>query len=157
MKLKQSIVGLALVVLVIGTANAESLTGKTVYITGKTVKIKSSTGFFAGTTGTLVYGDQVKVLNEKGTWVEISGKVNGWTASSNVTTKKIASNSGTNASADEIALAGKGFSEEVEDTYKADPDKKLNYKDIDEVEKIIVSDEEVQTFIIDGDLAQGGE
>jgi hypothetical protein len=157
MKLKQCIVGLALGVLVISTVNAESLKNKTVYVAGKSVTIKSSTGFFASNRGTLVYGDQATVVNESGTWVEITSAkgVNGWTAASNVTTKRITASGGTSASANEIALAGKGFSEEVEDTYKADGN--LNYAGVDDVENIQVPDEEVQTFIVDGHLAQGGE
>ncbi|MDR3303046.1 MAG: SH3 domain-containing protein [Treponema sp.] len=157
MKLKQCVIGLAIGLLVIGTASAESLKGKTVYVSAKSVAIKSSTGFFASTKGTLLYGDQATVVSESGTWVEITSTkgINGWTAASNVTTKRITSTSGTSASASEIALAGKGFSEEVENTYKADGN--LNYDGVDVVEGIQVPDEEVQAFIIEGHLAQGGE
>jgi hypothetical protein len=157
MKLKQCIVGLALVVLVFSTVNAESLKNKTVYVAGKSVTIKSSTGFFASNRGTLLYGDQATVINESGTWVEVTSAkgINGWTAASNVTTKRITASSGTSASASEIALAGKGFSEEVENTYKAEGN--LNYAGVDDVEGIAVPDEEVQAFIIEGHLAEGGE
>jgi uncharacterized protein YgiM (DUF1202 family) len=146
------------IVLVAGAAFAQVSKGSTAYVTAKTVQVKSSTGFFAGSRGNLTYGAQVTVLQLNGKWAEIrsagSPSVTGWIASANLTTKRIsASGSGSRASAGEIALAGKGFNEEVENAYKAKGD--LNYADVDKTEAIKVSQDELYKFVTEGRLAEG--
>ena len=57
---------------------------------------------------------------------------------------------------DELALAGKGFSEEAENAYRAS-DSNLNFAEIDRIEKITVSSEELASFKKEGGLVpQGG-
>ena len=107
----------------LGVLCAQSLTGKTMYVTAKTIEIKSSTAFFAETLGTLSYGDPVTVLQEYGKWLQIrssdQSEVSGWVAAASLTTKRIIVSAGTtSASANEIALAGKGFNQEVENAYR---------------------------------------
>jgi uncharacterized SAM-binding protein YcdF (DUF218 family) len=143
---------------VIGGAAAQSLRGKTMYVQVKSVAVKASTGFFAGTRGTLQLGDTVTVLQENGKWVEVRStarsSLSGWMASSSLTTKRIVASSGTSASAGEIALAGKGFNQEVENAYKQNG--ALDYKDIDAMEAQTVPDNVLLNFITEGHLA-GGE
>jgi hypothetical protein len=139
-----------------GGLAAQSLQGKTVYVTVKTAEIKESTGFFARARGTLRYGDACTVLQERGTWVEIRSNTNqslqGWIAAANVSTRRVVSSStSASASADELALAGKGFSEEVERSYREGGD--LNYDDIDRMEQPVVSSGELRDFIVEGHLA----
>ena len=141
-----------------GAAAAQVSGGSTAYVTAKTLKVKSSTGFFAGARGTLSYGTQVTVLRVNGKWAEIrsagSPSITGWVASSNLTTRRIsASGGGTSASASEIALAGKGFNEEVENAYKAGGH--LNYADVDKTETLQVSQEDLYQFVTEGHLAAG--
>jgi hypothetical protein len=141
-----------------GAAAAQVSRGNTAYVTAKTIQVKSSTGFFAGSRGTLSYGAQVAVLQVNGKWAEIrsagSPSITGWIASSNLTTRRItASGAGTSASAGEIALAGKGFNEEVENAYKAGGD--LNYADVDKTETLQVSQEDLYAFVTEGHLAAG--
>jgi uncharacterized protein YgiM (DUF1202 family) len=150
----------SLVVFLAGAAAAQVSRGNTAYVSAKTIKVKSSTGFFAGSRGTLSYGAQVTVLQIQGKWAEIrstgSPSITGWIASSNLTTRRIsASGSGTSASAGEIALAGKGFNEEVENAYKADGS--LNYADVDKTEAIQVSQDDLYQFVTEGHLATGEE
>jgi hypothetical protein len=61
--------------------------------------------------------------------------------------------SGTGASANEVALAGKGFNKEVENAYKAGGS--LNYADVDKTEAITVSPEELLKFVTEGRLITG--
>ncbi len=149
---------LILILLLISVAGyAQSLKGKTMYVSVKSAPVKSSSGFFADTKGTLSYGDSVTVTQEKDKWVEIKATksaLTGWTASANLTTKRITASGGASASADELALAGKGFSAEVEKSYRQGSD--LDYADIDAMEKLNVPDGTLRSFITEGRLSAGG-
>jgi hypothetical protein len=155
--MKRIIVLLIFGVFVAGGLSAQFAKGATVYAAAKTVTLKSGTGFFAGTRGTLAYGDQATVLQVNGKWAEIRSaakSINGWTAVSNLTTKRIvATGRAGSASASEIALAGKGFSEEVENAYKAEGN--LNYTGVDRTEAQTVSEEELLNFLTEGRLSMG--
>jgi hypothetical protein len=142
-----------------GGLAAQALRGKTVYVTVRTAEIKSSTGFFARVNGTLRYGDACTVLQERGNWVELRSNTNqalqGWIPAASVSTRRVVSSStSASASADELALAGKGFSEEVERSYREEGD--LNYDDIDKMEQPVVSTSELRSFIVEGHL-EGAE
>jgi opacity protein-like surface antigen len=145
------------IVLLAGTVSAQVTKGATAYVTAKTIQVKSSTGFFASSRGNLAYGAQVTVLQVNGKWAEIrssSPSITGWIAVANLTTKRVtASSGGSSASASEIALAGKGFNEEVENAYKANGD--LNYADVDKTEAIKVSQDDLLKFVTEGHLAAG--
>jgi hypothetical protein len=135
---------------------AQSLSGRKVYASIKEGKLKSSTWFFAGTTGTFAYGDEFTVLAEKGSWVQLRSANNttGWTSSSNVTTRQIISTGNrTTASAEELALAGKAYSPEVEKAYQ--DASQVDYAPVDLMESFVVSDDAVLQFIQDGHLNTG--
>jgi uncharacterized protein YgiM (DUF1202 family) len=149
-----SIFGLVLT----GAVPAQFARNSTAYVAVRTVQLKSSTGFFAGNRGALSYGDQVTVLQTKGKWAEVRSSarssLSGWINSSNLTTRRIlATGSATSASANEIALAGKGFNEEVENAYRANGG--VNYADVDQTETQRVSDQELYTFLTEGHLSLG--
>jgi len=138
---------------------AQAVKGGTMYVATKTVELKSSTGFFASARGTLAYGAAVSVLQVKGKWAEVKSTTNspvtGWTAVANLSAKRIVSGAATGATASEVALAGKGFNQEVENAYKSGG--KLNYADVDRVEAQKVSKQELQKFITDGRLSMGDQ
>jgi hypothetical protein len=81
-----------------------------------------------------------------------------------LTSKKIVlkagqANVGTSVTRDEIALAGKGFSEEVEAQYRK-TNKNLDYTWINRMEAMKVSSGQIEDFITGGHLAlseQGGK
>ena len=142
--------------LISAALEAQIAKGGTVWVSAKSAALKSSTWFFAGTRGTLDMGAQVTVLQINGNWAEVRSSANsslsGWTQTSNLSAKRIVS-TGTGASASEIALAGKGFNQEVEDAYKAKGT--LNYADVDRTEAISVSQEELYRFVTEGRLITG--
>jgi hypothetical protein len=154
---KQNVIVLLLGLLVLSGMGAQMARGGTVYVMAKTIELKSSTGFFGETRGTLVYGSQAVVLQINGKWAEIQSAANsslkGWTASSNLTAKRIVPGGSGSAASTEIALAGKGFSEEVEDIYKVDG--KLDYSGVNKTEAATVSDRELHTFLNEGRLSLG--
>jgi len=152
--MKKFILLLCFTALIVGGLSAQIAQGKDAWVSSKTVALKSSTGFFASTRGNLALGDQVQVLQIKGNYAEVRSSVNsslsGWVASSSLSSKKIIASRTNTASASEIALAGKGFNEEVEDAYKAQGN--LDYADVDATESITVSAGDLYKFISEGHL-----
>jgi len=154
--MRKTFILLGLILLASGTLFAQISRGGTAWVSAKTAALKSSTWFFASTKGTLEMGAQVTVLQVNGSWAEVRSAANsslsGWTAVSNLSAKRIVA-SGTGASASEVALAGKGFNQEVENAYKTGGT--LNYADVDKTEAIKVSMEELYQFVTEGHLNTG--
>ena len=147
---------LVFVLLVSGVLSAQISRGGTAWVASKTAALKTSTWFFAGTRGTLQMGAQVTVLQVNGNWAEVrstaTSSLSGWTSVSNLSSRQIVS-TGTGASASELALAGKGFDQDIENAYRADGN--LNYADVDRTEAITVSQEDLYTFVTEGRLVTG--
>jgi uncharacterized protein YgiM (DUF1202 family) len=158
MKMKKTLIMLTLVMLTAGILPAQVRQGSTQYVTAKSIDLKTSTGFFAGKAGKVSYGEQVKVLAVNGKWAQIQSVSNsslkGWISVSNLTSKRITGGGGS-ASASEIALAGKGFNQEVENAYKAEGN--LNYADVDRTEAVTVPETELLIFLEEGHLAKGDQ
>ncbi|WP_461247771.1 SH3 domain-containing protein [Treponema sp. R6D11] len=157
--MKKVLVVLCLVLFVTGIAAAQALPGGTLYVSVKTVTLKSGTGFFADKKGTLNYGDKVTVIKIDGKFAEVKSAKNtsltGWTATANLSAKQIVSGTSSTASAKEVALAGKGFNQEVENSYKNQKNN-INYADVDKTEAITVSEDELKKFLEEGNLKTGG-
>ena len=135
--------------------------GDTNYINVKSAELKSSTGFFSSTTGKVEYGNEVKVLELSGNYARVStttGNKTGWIAKASLTAKRITvQGNNSNITDKEIALAGKGFSPEVEAQYKKDKKDagKIDYDAVDAMEKIVISDNDLRNFIQEGRLTGG--
>jgi uncharacterized protein YgiM (DUF1202 family) len=155
--MKKMIITCALCLCIAGLAAAQVARGGTLYVAAKTVALKSSTGFFARTQATLNYGTQVTVLQVNGKWAQVRSAANpslsGWTASANLTAKRVVSGNAGSASAKEIALAGKGFNQEVENVYKSQG--RFNYADVDRTEANTVSSGDLYQFLVEGHLSLG--
>jgi len=156
--MKKNLVMFCVGIFVVASAiQAQAAKGGTMYVSAKTIELKSSTGFFASSRGKLDYA-AVTVLEIKGKWAEVrsaaSSSVSGWTAVANLSTKRVvAGSSATGATASEVALAGKGFNQEIENAYKADG--RLNYADVDRTEAQKVPQKELYDFIVEGHLSLG--
>ena len=117
-------------------------------------------GSFLGTVvGTVAYGDRVTVNQTQAGWCEVSiaGKT-GWIHESALTPKKVVLASGTTdaragASGEEVALAGKGFSKEVEAEYKKQ-NKNVDYTWVDWMGRQTVPSEQLVEFLKQGDLVR---
>ena len=155
--MKKLIISLIIGLAAAGLVSAQVARGGTLYVAVKTVALKSSTGFFASNKGTLNYGDRVTVLQISGRFVEVRSAANssltGWTASANMSARQIVPGNTATVSARETALAGKGFNQEVEDSYKKQG--KLNYADVDRTEAIKVSEANIKRFLEQGHLSMG--
>ena len=131
--------------------------GSKAYVSVKSAQLKAGAESSAKNAGKLSYGDCVVVLEagEKYSRVslESNSSVSGWVSNGSLTKKKIVAsgNSSVRASTDELALAGKGFSEEAENAYKAS-NPSLDFSLIDKIEKISVSQDELEAFKKEGNL-----
>jgi len=156
--MKKILFVLFLTLIITGFATAQASRGGTMYVAVKTVELKSGTGFFASTRGTLNYGDRVTVLQVNGRFVEVRSAANssltGWTATANLSARQVASASSSTATAREVAMAGKGFNQEVEASYRSQ-NQNLNYAEVDRVERITVNMTELERFLREGRLSMG--
>jgi hypothetical protein len=82
-----------------------------------------------------------------------NSSLTGWTASANLSARQIVPGNTATVSARETALAGKGFNQEVEDSYKKQGN--LNYADVDRTEAITVSEANLKRFLEEGRLSTG--
>ena len=147
-----------LILLMAGMAFAQISRGGTAWVSVKSAALKSSTGFFASTRGNVAYGDQVSVLQVSGNWAEVRSSVNtnltGWISTANLSAKRIVAAGGAStATASEVALAGKGFSQEVENEYRTSGS--VNYWAVDWTETIQIPDDDLYGFITEGHLTAG--
>ena len=135
--------------------------GTTLYISAQNVKLRKSESPLSQSIATLYYGDSCVVLesNEKNSKIRIysNKEEEGWISNGSLTKKKVTSSTRNTAraSADELAMAGKGFSAEAEAAFKQ-YNSELKYNEVNQIEEISVSDEEVIKFIKEGHL-KGGE
>jgi hypothetical protein len=138
---------------------------KTMSVQVKKCQLRNKPSFLGKTVTKLVYADEVTVEQKKDDWYEVvpvNKKDGGWVHVSALSTKKIILKEGSGdiknaASSDEIALAGKGFNEQVEDDFKK-KNKNVDFTWIDKMEKLVISSSEMQGFLKKGGLkAEGGD
>lgn len=101
------------------------------------------------------------MLAEDGKWMQVAsdepGGPSGWLPASSLTRKKILVSGGLNtvsASADELALAGKGFSAEVEARYTTESTAST-YAMVDAIEATPQDKDGLLEFIVQGELSTG--
>ena len=129
----------------------------------KNGQVRSAPSFLGKIVAKLSYGTRVDVVEQTGSWnkVALSGKASeGWMHVSALTPKEIVLNPGASdvekaASSDEIALAGKGFNEQVEGAFKK-KNPNIDFNQIDKMEKIVVSQNDMQQFLKLGGLTPEG-
>ena len=135
------------------TAWAQSA-GSTLYVAARTVELKSSTGFFSSTLGSINLGDSVIVMQNGGKWLavrSVSG-LQGWAPADAFSTRVII-RSGAEASVTEFPLAGKGFSNDLEQIMISGG--AANYAAADEMDRRKIESQALRFFLIEGRLAAG--
>jgi len=156
--MKKLLFFLCLALVVTGIAAAQVRAGGTLYVATRTLDLKSGTGFFASNRGRLDYGDRVTVIRVDGRFVEVRSASNssltGWTASANLSARQVVTGTTSTATASEVALAGKGFNQDVERSFR-DQNRTLNYADVDRVEAITVDPNQLRRFLEEGRLRMG--
>ncbi len=136
---------------------------KTMSVQVKEGQLRSTPSFLGKIIANPSYGDRVVIIQDQGPWKKVAvGGLQGWMHATALTTKPIvlragAQNVRTSATGGELALAGKGFSEEVEKQYK-NLNHNLDYTWVERMEEFQVSPEQMQAFLKQGNvvLAEGG-
>lgn len=126
-------------------------------------QLRSSPAFLGKIIANPSYGDSVEIIEDQGAWKKVAiGGLQGWMHTTALTTKTIILRAGaqdvrTSATGGELALAGKGFNEEIEKQYK-NLNKNLDYAWVERMENFKVSPEQMQAFLKQGGVApqQGG-
>jgi hypothetical protein len=146
---------LVILILFVVSLIAAQTTGSTMYVAVKKADVKESTGFFAPVRGALELGNPVTVVRVRDKWTEIRSAnpaLSGWVISAALTGRRVIS-SGYTPRAGEVAMAGKGFSGEIEQIYRAE--EKLDYSPVDAMESFGVPESELYAFLTEGHLATG--
>lgn len=124
--------------------------------------LRQSPAPFSKILATLKFGTPVERLQENSGWMQvqpIGGKKAGWVHSASLQKRTFTLQSGQaitgGASKDEIALASKGFNENVEKSYRSNNN--LDYTSVDKMEQLIVSESQQLKFLKEGNLSTEGE
>lgn len=147
--------------LLFGAVSASG-TDKTVRVRTKQGHIRESDRFYSQVKATAGYDEILQVLDKKNEWIRVKYKdLDGWIHSSSVSEKEkmkytpvmLGSDIDPESGGDnhEVALAGKGFTPEVEKKMgENDPD--LNYALVDEITQRETSADKLHDFVKEGRL-----
>ncbi len=127
-------------------------------------QLRSAPSFLGSIVGPVSYGDRVETVQKQGDWVEVKNPKNlrGWIHQSALTSKQVVLNPGgqtqSGASSQEVALAGKGFNEDVEAQYRKN-NASIDYTWVDRMEAIRVPAKQMVSFLDKGKLTppEGGK
>ena len=156
---KRTLLGAAAlaVVLVLALAAADALIVKI-----QTTQLRRNPQFFSPGFASLKAGDRLEKLSEAAGWMQVrtaAGAV-GWIHVSAVAPPRtqLLAGSGdmkTQATANEVTLAGKGFSKQVEDSYRA-KNASISYVWVDRMAQQRVTMAQIQEFLKRGRLNESG-
>jgi len=125
-------------------------------------KVRATPSQLGKIVATVDYGAQVQAGDVQNGWypVTLPDGQTGWLHESALTKKRIAMSAGTSdaatgVSSDEVALAGKGFNEQVEAKMKADG--KLDYTWVDRMAAFKVTEDQIASFRAQGKLPGGAQ
>jgi len=123
--------------------------------------VRKDRRFFAPVVTRVPYGELIRDDSRRGDWFRVRYQgIQGWIHKSQVTERKYRATltgPAPEATRDEVALAGKGFTPDVERSYRGQ-NPRPGYEAVARVEAYRVSDEALQSFIRSGKLqVRGGE
>lgn len=150
------------VLLAAGIALAAPKVGSIVTVRVLTAKVMAAPKFIGKANGDVSRGQQLTVTEAKGDWIRVSGGATGWIHKTNLTERAVSLSSKPGgegkgaASRDELELAGRGFTPQVEDQYRQ-KNPKLDFSHVDAIEKTEVDPGKLEAFIADGELSLGDE
>ncbi|HUH01631.1 MAG TPA: SH3-like domain-containing protein [Kofleriaceae bacterium] len=138
------------------TSEAAPKKGETVTVRVMSAKLMGAPKFIGKTVTEVSRGAHLAFQDKKSSWYQVqtdSGQV-GWIHSSAVVDKKVQLSSdpgggGNSASQDEIELAGRGFTPEVEKEYRS-KHRELDFSHVDKIEALTLDTEVVASFAAEG-------
>ena len=138
------------------------LIAENLYVKVQSARLRKEPKFYSATIVFLKAGESVEKISSQAGWylVKTAGGIKGWLHSSAVQSKKVDlvtmdKSLKAKASADEVALASKGFNEQVEKEYKA-RHKDISFAWVDRMLAFKVSPEQLRKFLKEGKLAEFG-
>ena len=125
----------------------------------KDAPVRKDKRFFAPVVTRIPYGATVEDQGRQGDWLRVTyrGK-QGWIHIGVVQERKVQllrAGKAREATQEEVALAGKGFTPEVEKAYR-EKNPRLKYGEVDEIESLRVDDDSLLAFIRAGNLNEPG-
>ena len=133
----------------------------TVKVITQEAVIRQDKRFFAPAVARAPYGSVIQELSREGDWLRVSyqGK-QGWIHVSAVQEQKfqlssLAGGQAQETSHDEVALAGKGFTPEVEKAFR-EKNPKMRYDLVNQVQSYKVDEQKLQAFLRGGSLKEPG-
>lgn len=135
---------------------------ETLVVKVQTTNLRKEPKFYSTAVALLQAGQALERLEAQAGWfrVKTAKGLTGWVHSSAVEGKKfdllaLDKSLKTKATAEEVALASKGFNKQVEEKYRAQ-NSQLSFAWVDKMLKIKVSSEEVKEFLRKGKLGELG-
>jgi hypothetical protein len=147
--------------LVLCLGGVGALAAKVMSVSVRDGQVRETPSFLGKIVGNASYGQTVNVGEEQGDWAKVTlpNGTAGWMHRSALTSGKLALSGGTggsgNVSGKEMALAGKGFSAQVEADYRRSHGG--NFAAIDAMERVRFDPATLLAFLRQGDVKpQGG-
>lgn len=138
------------------------LLAETLIVRVQSTSLRQSPRFYSPVVLALKAGEKVEKVSSQEGWVQVrtSGGIVGWVHSSAVEVQKFSllamdKSLKTQASASEVALAGKGFNKQVEESYRAKHGD-INFLWVDKMLQIKIPAERVLEFMKQGKLGEFG-
>lgn len=136
------------------------LAAETLIVKVQSTSLRMNPKFYAAALLTLGAGEKIEKISSQDGWIQVrtSNGAVGWIHSSAVQVQKfdlLAMDKGlkTQASASEVALAGKGFNKQVEESYRAKHGE-VNFVWVDRMLLIRIPASEVEEFMRKGKLGE---
>jgi hypothetical protein len=136
------------------------LLADTLVVKIKTTHIRKDPQFYAQSLAVLRAGDSVETISTQDGWIKVrtAAGVIGWIHSSSVEQKKFRLSAldkslKTQASAGEVALAGKGFNKQVEESFR-EKNPNLSFVTVDAMLLLVLTPEKIAGFLKDGKLGE---
>ena len=123
-------------------------------------KVMAGPKFIGAAAGSVSRGQQLTFEEAKGDWYRVTGAFSGWIHKTNLTERQVTLSSKPGgegagaASSEEVELAGRGFTPQVEGQYR-EKNPNLDFSHIDAIEKTSIDPGELDAFVQAGKLAGG--
>ena len=143
----------------LGVLMSMSSWAEKVWVQVERTAVRSRASYLGSVVDSVDYGHVLAVVQRATGWIRVSdpGFGQGWIHESAVTAKSFkrvegGSDVDTEASSEELALAGKGFSSEVESSYQ-DRNRGMDFSWVDRMEKLSFEPAELERFLKEGGLS----
>lgn len=157
--MRRSLLVIALTLVALFVVAVEA--GDSLFVQVRESELRSAPGFLSQIVENLALGDELSYVGSRAGWFQVTYTAtgqSGWIHEGSVrenkqTSLQLAGDGTTRTvSSREIALAGRGFSQDMEGSYGAD--NQLDFSVVDDLEARRVAPQEIVAFVLDASLRQ---